>query len=222
MDEFKNARLDPSWTSYVADPSKLKEEFVALSTALTTALVNMRLSGNGDGPVSEEDSFNVFASYFGPRYCRGDIPLFYAYTVLFENQLLESSTSEMPMGTKANSSSSPKCGDLNPDQKVSGGRNKGSLSTGDGLVSIALALEKPISFSTTADDDDAKAEKAAKRAHAETMSEGAKIELSRMKEEESGRTQRAIDDILSDGREPPGWMLKKLQKLNSDLELQWA
>ena len=96
------------------------------------------------------------------------------------------------------------------------------MSTGDGLVSIALALEKPISFSTTADDDDAKAEKAAKRAHAETMSEGAKIELSRMKEEESGRTQRAIDDILSDGREPPGWMLKKLQKLNSDLELQWA
>lgn len=218
LQEFRDARLDPSWTPYVVDATKCKEEFQAISTTLTHALAQMRLSGNGDGPVSEEDSFKVYQSYFGVRYCHGDMALMYAYAALVERDMLESSACEMPADAKANSGVSPKC---NEPQGV---RKKGSngisepSTTAEGLVRLAQALENP---NEGGDDADTKAEKKAKLQHAETMREGAVIELCRLKESEIERTKDCVRDIEAQGRSPPMWMIKKLEKLNSDLAAQW-
>ena len=220
LDEFKNANLDPSFSRYTADPLKLKDEFQALSNLLTDILWNLRKSGNGDGPVEDETSLKVFCSYVGTRYCRGDMAVFYAYTVFVEEGLLESASAEMPRGTTADGSKAPKCSDSGTLESKTG---KKAATTADGLHAVADSLQKPVVISMASEEDeDTKAEKVAKRQHAETVSEGAKLELGRLKEEEFSKTMAAIEDFQARGQEPPSWMHRKLKKLENDLEYMWT
>jgi len=215
---FADAHLDPSATCYVADATKLKEEFTSLSTALTTALVNLRLSGNGDGrPMDDATSNTVYQSEFGARYCNGDMAMFYAYTCFVEHQLLESSTCEMPHSAKASSLTSPKCVDP-PNMRVDAtGTSK--ITTAEALVKLSEAVsnQRPAADAATSS-----ARLAAELKCAQAQSEGAEIELNRLKETELQKTQADIADLESAGKPVPTWMLKKCEKLTKALEAQWC
>jgi len=93
------------------------------------------------------------------------------------------------------------------------------ITTAEALVRLSEAVsnQRPAADATTSS-----ARLAAELKCAQAQSEGAEIELNRLKETELQKTQADIADLESAGKPVPTWMLKKCEKLTKALEAQWC
>ena len=97
---FHTAGLSPKHAGYVAEASKLKEEFGRMRTLYVQAMSKFRASGMGDCPEAEklDRSHTVYSSTFD-TFCGDNVALLYWYVLFMAYNCLASAGVDMPVGT---------------------------------------------------------------------------------------------------------------------------
>ena len=101
---FENLGLRTAPTGYVATADILEDKFNEMRSDYMAINVKFMTSGNGDGPITLEESLTVCSSKF-KDFCRGQPVIEFFYFALISFNILASAAQYMPPAASSSSSS---------------------------------------------------------------------------------------------------------------------